>query len=240
MFAFRDALGPVDLVFTDRDAGAGTASPLDLGRNPGDGDDRAARLAARSLRGVLDAWAPDAEAVLMRQVHGATVDVLDDRADRTPVEADALVTTGAEVLVVRVADCVPVLLAAPDDGVVAAVHAGRPGVEQGVVPRTLEEMRRLGAGRIHAWIGPHVCGACYEVPEELRERVADAVPQTRATTRWGTPALDLGAGVRAQLATVDAVVHDASRCTLESDDLWSHRRDGEAAGRLAGLIRRRA
>ncbi|GAB3251076.1 peptidoglycan editing factor PgeF [Alteromonas gracilis] len=240
MFAFRDALGPVDLVFTDRDAGAGAASPLDLGRNPGDGDQAAARAAAESLGRVLDAWAPGAEAVSMRQVHGAAVDVLDDRDDRAPVEADALVTTGTEVLVVRVADCVPVLLAAPDEGVVAAVHAGRPGVEQGVVLRALEEMRRLGAASIHAWIGPHVCGACYEVPEDLRERVADAVPQTRATTRWGTPALDLGAGVRAQLATVDATVHDASRCTLESDDLWSHRRDGERAGRLAGLIRRRA
>lgn len=239
MFAYRDALGPVDLVFTDRDAGADAASPLDLGRNPGDGDEAAARAAADSLGRVLDAWAPGTRAVSMRQVHGATVDVLDDRVDREPVEADALVTSGPEVLVVRVADCVPVLLAAPDEGIVGAVHAGRHGVEQGVVLRALEEMRRLGADRVHAWIGPHVCGACYEVPAQMRERVAAVVPATHATTRWDTPALDLGAGVRAQLASVDAVVHDASRCTLESEDLWSHRRDGERAGRLAGLIRRR-
>ena len=100
-------------------------------------------------------------------------------------------------------------------------------------------MRELGAGRIEGWIGPHVCGRCYEVPEQLRADVAAVVPDSYAETSWGTPSLDLGAGVRAQLEELDVAVHDVSRCTRESDDLYSYRRDGERAGRLAAVVRLR-
>jgi copper oxidase (laccase) domain-containing protein len=58
-----------------------------------------------------------------------------------------------------------------------------------------------------------------------------------ATTSWGTPSLDLGAGVLAQLTAEGVTVNDVSRCTRESADLYSHRRDGVRAGRLAGVIR---
>jgi copper oxidase (laccase) domain-containing protein len=67
-----------------------------------------------------------------------------------------------------------------------------------------------------------------------------AVPASYAETSWGTPSIDLGAGVRAQLEEADVVVHDASRCTLESPDLYSYRRDGEGAGRQAGMVRLRS
>lgn len=152
--------------------------------------------------------------------------------------ADGLVTDEAGVvLLVRAADCVPVLLADADAGVLGAAHAGRPGVAAAVVPHTVEAMRDLGARAITAWIGPHVCGACYEVPVDLQDEVAALVPATRATTSWGTPALDLGAGVRSQLDAAGVTVVDVSACTRESPDLFSYRRDGAASGRLAGLIR---
>ena len=103
------------------------------------------------------------------------------------------------VLMVRAADCVPVLLADPVAGVIGAAHPGRPGLAAGVVPATVAAMRERGATDITAWIGPHVCGGCYEVPAEMRDEVGALVPAAVATTTWGTPALDLGAGVRAQL-----------------------------------------
>jgi hypothetical protein len=137
---------------------------------------------------------------------------------------------------VRVADCVPVLLADPVAGVVGAVHAGRIGVTLDVVGRTVERMRSLGAGEVRAWIGPHVCGRCYEVPAELRDEVAAVVPATRSETSWGTPALDLGAGVAAQLAAAGVPSVSVERCTLEDDRLHSYRRDGADSGRLAGLV----
>jgi copper oxidase (laccase) domain-containing protein len=98
-------------------------------------------------------------------------------------------------------------------------------------------MRERGATSIQAWIGPYVCGACYEVPADLQADVIAAVPETVATTSWGTPALDLGAGLRAQLETNNVEVHDVSRCTRESLDLYSYRRDGASAGRHVGIIR---
>ena len=125
---------------------------------------------------------------------------------------------------------------------IGALHVGRPGLVAGVVPHGVAAMRELGAdpARIHAWIGPHVCGRCYEVPASMRDDVEASVPGTATETSWGTPAVDLGAGVRSQLATagvgVDAV-ESLDRCTREDPDLFSYRRDGAASGRLAGLVR---
>lgn len=181
--------------------------------------------------------------VRMRQVHGNEVHVVDQAwldaqrgaRDGEPPRVDALVTDLAGVaLVVRVADCVPVLLADTANGVVGAAHAGRNGLVSGVVPATIAVMRGLGATDLVAWVGPHICGRCYEVPAPMRDEVAAAVPASFAQTSWGTPAVDVGAGVAAQLRADDVVVVDASRCTREDPDLFSHRR-GESE-RLAGLI----
>jgi polyphenol oxidase len=138
---------------------------------------------------------------------------------------------------VRVADCVPVLLADAEAGVIGAAHCGRLGLALGVVPATVERMRELGAEQVTAWVGPHVCGACYEVPAQMQAEVGAVEPTAVATTSWGTPSLDIGAGVRAQLERADVTVVDLSRCTRESPDPYSYRRDGRGAGRIAGLIR---
>jgi hypothetical protein len=210
----------IEVAFTD--------SALDLG-------DRAADDVRRA---ALDAVARDSGArpVIMRQVHGADVAVAAGGSE--PAVCDALVSTEEGLaLLARAADCVPVLLGDADAGVVAAVHAGRPGLAAGVVPAAVARMRALGAHHLTAWVGPHVCGACYEVPEELQEEVAALVPQARSTTSWGTPALDLGAGILAQLA--DAGVEDVrvlDHCTREDPDFPSYRRDGDASTRFAGVI----
>jgi YfiH family protein len=177
----------------------------------------------------------------LHQVHGAEVLVVADDDLPAPDEeapvGDALVTTRHGVgLMVRVADCVPVVLADPDAGVVGAVHAGRPGMALDVVTRAVERMRAEGATAVVAWVGPHVCGHCYEVPEQMRAEVAESVPEAWSVTSWGTPALDIGAGVRAQLERAGVVVHEVGGCTLEDERLHSFRRDGVTAGRMAGLV----
>lgn len=176
----------------------------------------------------------------LTQVHG--VDVVDvHEPGPPPLEdvptGDALFTTARGLgLMVRVADCVPVLLAAPAAGAIAAVHAGRKGVALDITGRTVERMQDAGATDLVAWIGPHICGGCYEVPKEMRAEVAAIVPAAHAETRWGTPSLDLGAGVRSQLDARGVRVIEVGRCTREDTDLHSHRRDGGDAGRFAGLI----
>lgn len=240
MFAFQDTQDRVEIAFTDRHGGTSGGPFASLNLSPATGDD--ADAVTRNLDLVGRAFAggrPLRRLFLMHQVHGAAVHVVDDAgldAAHPPV-ADALVTALPGVaLVVRVADCVPVLLADPEAGVVGAVHAGRPGLVAGVVPRAVQGMRDLGARRISAWIGPHVCGACYEVPEQLRAEVAAVVPEAFGETSWGTPSVDVGAGVRAQLAAEGIEPVDASRCTIEDHDLYSFRRQGTSSGRLAGLV----
>ena len=66
-------------------------------------------------------------------------------------------------LVVLVADCVPVLLAAPEQGLIGVAHAGRPGLLAGVIPAVVGRLRERGAGELLAAVGPSVCGRCYEL-----------------------------------------------------------------------------
>ena len=122
-------------------------------------------------------------------------------------------------------------------GAVVAAHSGRPGLVAGVVPATVRSMRDLGAQHIEAWIGPHVCGRCYEVPAEMRAEVAATVPSATARPRGVPPQSISGQGLRAQLEELGVSVHDKSQCTKESTQLFSYRRDGDQAGRHAGLIR---
>ncbi|QSR31679.1 laccase [Nocardioides sp. S5] len=196
----------------------------------------AAEPAVRDEALRLVAEESGATPVLMHQVHGAGVELVE--AQGVAPTCDALVTSRSGVaLVARAADCVPVLLADPASGWIAAVHSGRPGLAAGVVPSAIAALREHGADPSVAWIGPHVCGACYEVPADLQDEVAAVVPESRSTTSWGTAALDLGAGVRAQLASAGiADVRSVDACTREDTSWPSHRRDGAASTRFAGVI----
>lgn len=244
MFAFRAVCESevvdhpvIDLAFTDRTLDLSLPA-LDAGGPP---SDEAVVLSSDELRRAASEFATDGSDVTvvgMHQVHGADVVVVDASSAGDEPVADALVSNAPGVaLLVRTADCVPILLADVERGVIGAVHAGREGLVAGVVPAALTAMRRLGAGQIRAWVGPHVCGGCYEVPASMREEIAVAIPETFAETTWGTPALDLGAGVSAQLDAHGVSHRGLDRCTREDESLWSYRRDGDAAGRLGALIR---
>ncbi|WP_131738315.1 peptidoglycan editing factor PgeF [Actinomadura roseirufa] len=228
--------GGVGAGFTAR-AGGVSAAPYDsLNLGGAVGDDPAAVTGNRRRAAAALGADPD-RTVWMRQVHGA--DVAFVTAPGTAGAVDALVTTvPGLVLAVLVADCAPVLLADPVAGVVGAAHSGRPGTAAGVVPALVKRMCERGAdpARMRAAIGPAACGGCYEVPAAMRDDVAAAVPAAYATTSKGTPGLDIRAGIAAQLAA-DGVpdVRTDPRCTLETPDLFSYRRDGRT-GRFAGFV----
>lgn len=234
MFAFRDRRGDVEVAFTDRHAADGGPLNLSLVRN---GHPVTGPPVRTSLADVALAFGGGASPAGMTQVHGGDVFVVEESYDGREIIADGIVTARRGVaLLVRAADCVPVLLADVSAGVVGAAHAGRPGLVARIVPHTVAAMRALGASQIEAWVGPYVCGSCYEVPEEMRAHVSEQVPGSYAETSWGTPALDIGAGVVAQLLADGVHATRVDRCTREDADLWSHRREGVAAGRLGGLV----
>jgi hypothetical protein len=225
-------------VITDRAGGVG-APPYDS-RNLGGGvgDDPAAVRENRA-KTAAELGVDAGRVVFMRQVHGAQVRYVTEPFEAPAPGLDAIFTDRPGVpLAVLVADCAPVLVTDPVAGLVGAAHSGRPGTAAGVVPALVRAMAERGArpARMVALIGPAACGRCYEVPAEMRAAVAAALPEAWSTTREGTPALDLRAGIAAQLAAagVPDVRHDA-RCTIESPELYSYRRDGRT-GRFAGYI----
>jgi polyphenol oxidase len=182
---------------------------------------------------VRDAVLPGAALLGVYQVHGSTCAVAEgawDEADRP--EADALVTNRPHILLsILTADCVPVLFADRDAGVVGAAHAGWKGALGGVTNSTLAAMERLGAerGRIVAAVGPCIGRASYEVDTGFVARFCDADPANErffADGRPGHAMFDIAAYVAHRLASVgvgrvDMIGHDT--CAM-ADDYYSYRR----------------
>lgn len=168
-----------------------------------------------------------------KQVHGRTVVDADvDPADLLKVEADGITSVReGDAVAIRVADCVPILLAATDTGKVAAVHAGWRGVEAKILEVAVE---RLASKSIIAAVGPSIGPCCFEVGADVATRIGDRF----VVRREGEKAfVDLRAAVRAQLEPLGIAVEDVPGCTrCEPDRFHSYRRDGDASGRLVGVI----
>jgi polyphenol oxidase len=187
----------------------------------------------------------------MDQVHGTTVLPARAEAPHAP-RADGLTSNDPSlVLSVRVADCVPVLLADRRSGAVAAVHAGWRGTAAGIVGQAVEAMRdRYGtrSGEIVAALGPSI-GAChYEVGPELEAAFRTAGWPQSALERWFARAdeqlrLDVAAANADQLREAGVrpdSIHVSGLCTAcHPDWFYSYRRDGAGTGRLVGFIRAR-
>lgn len=180
------------------------------------------------------------------QVHGTTVQVF--RGGNWPEpqpQGDAIVTDDPTVVAaVRVADCVPVLLASRAGRWVAAVHAGWRGVVAGVVPRTVETLVSLGvaADAILAAIGPSIGFEHFEVGPEVREQFVAAFPD-RSLVRpldHGKAHLDLRGAIASQLRRAGVpwgAIDTTDRCTFrDADEFFSHRRDRAITGRMSAVI----
>jgi YfiH family protein len=168
----------------------------------------------------------------LHQVHGARV--VDADATTALVQADAAVARRpGTVCVVKIADCMPVLLAA--EGVVGAAHAGWRGLAAGVLEATVTAMR-APADSIHAWLGPAIGPRVYEVGDEVRAAFAGH-ESAFASSRPGHWLLDLYAVARQKLEAKGVrSVSGGGFCTYsERERFFSYRRD-KAAERMAALI----
>ena len=226
----------VRAAFTGRSGGVSSPPYDTLNMSGAVGDEPAA--VARNRQRVAQACAvAESGLTWMRQVHGSRVGYAGHGSSGQEVDAIFSDVPGL-ALGVLAADCASVLLADPQARLVGAAHSGREGTAAGVVTALVTAMAAAGAdpARMHALIGPAICGGCYEVSAQVRDRVAMAVPETACRTRRGTPGLDIRAGITAQLAGAGIVqVVNDPRCTAETPDLYSYRRDGRT-GRFAGLI----
>lgn len=178
-------------------------------------------------------------AVRLRQVHGArVVDArsLAARGEAGAVEADASLTDVPGLLLrVRTADCLPVYLVDPEGPVVALAHAGWRGLVAGVIEETVARMRAGGSAptRLLAAIGPSIGPCCYEVGEEVAEKLGIGA-RPRPGGR-GRPHVDLfeAAGARLLAAgLLEERIGPRPACTAcAADRLHSYRREKERVGR---------
>jgi YfiH family protein len=172
-----------------------------------------------------------------RQVHGADVALCDDRQPagvHWVGEADALVTAGEGVLlVVTVADCVPIFMVDPGQGVLGLAHAGWRGAASGVVGATLARMNELGAelSSLHVHLGPAICGACYEVGPEVTAALGGLPAGTRRVDlRAHIARSSVRAGVDPQRVSVS---NGCTRC--DSDNFYSYR-GGDRNRRMCAFL----
>jgi YfiH family protein len=170
------ALAEVPHGFLGRRGGVSTGLCAGLNVGLGSEDDREAIHANRRL--AVDAVAPGARLVTLRQVHSAVaLSVIAPFEDDRRPSADAMVTDRPGlVLGILTADCAPVLFADPEAGVIGAVHAGWKGAHGGVIQSTVAEMERLGArrDRIAAAVGPCIARRSYEVDDAFLRRFIDS------------------------------------------------------------------
>lgn len=219
-------------VFTSRDA------PLRSGTNEPD---------YGAIGACVGLTAP--HVLRVRQVHGRAVLVAsaDATGKATVGDADALITThDGRAASVRVADCVPILLADRHGRVVAAVHAGWRGTAAGVASATIDAIAGLGvpASDLIAAIGPAIGPCCYQVDPRVRDEFAASQPASAdwftldGPDRWR---LDLWRANRAQLEAAGvptAAIRSANACTAhQASDWYSFRREGAGTGRMVATIR---
>ena len=218
-----------------------TAAPLQLRK-----DDEWTELAA--FAGV-----PRSRLRLLHQVHGRAIAV--SAAENTdgwaPPEADGVVSNDSDVaLVVRVADCAPVLLADRRLGVAAAVHAGWRSTLQRIVAAAVATMREQYGTRpadLVAAIGPSLGECCGEMGGEVVEAFRAAGHHPADVARWFSaaagerPHFDLWGANRDQLEACGVppdAIFVSGLCTRTYDDVFhSYRARGQEAGRMAGVIR---
>ncbi|KXA17556.1 hypothetical protein HMPREF3216_01106 [Gardnerella vaginalis] len=202
-------------VFTTRLGGIseGSFASLNLGGKAGD-DFKSVFSNRCALQRALKA-----DLCLVSQVHGNSVFDADEIVDswdtsygfdatgfadsQLQIEADAQVSTACSLaLGMFAADCLPVLLADSESGVVAAAHCGRKGLMAGVLDSVIEAMCKKGANRssITAVLGPCICGDCYEVGEEIACDFERRYPQTATRTRFGGVGIDIAQAARIDLA----------------------------------------
>lgn len=212
------ALAPgIKVVYTTRLGGLSTGDYGNLNLGGKSGDEPEAVLSNR----IALAEAVQARLSLVSQVHsGVAVDVDDSFVINTPfgfdvsgthgetdtphvIEADGQVTAQSGIaLGMFAADCLPVLMADAEAGVIGAAHCGRRGLQNGVIGATVEKMVAKGAKpeRIVATLGPCICGDCYEVGGDIADEFDAQFPGTFTLSRFGQPGIDIAAAALQELA----------------------------------------
>ncbi len=189
----------------------------------------------------------------LKQVHGDDILIVHQESDTTArPEADGLISRESGVLLgIATADCVPVLMVAPEHGLIAALHAGWRGTLKGICQRAITMLKdrwQVEPANIWVALGPAISPCCYEVGREVGEALHERWHVQSAWRPYETGDkgfLDLRAINRAQCEDIGVPasrIQSVGPCTFcgspdwGSPDFASYRRDGIAAGRQLSVI----
>uniref|UniRef100_E6PWD5 Purine nucleoside phosphorylase n=1 Tax=mine drainage metagenome TaxID=410659 RepID=E6PWD5_9ZZZZ len=215
---------------------------MNLGSHVGD-----APQAVAANRARLAAWLGDVRVAYLDQAHGTEVADLDRWDGASTPQADAAVTTTPGLAAcVLVADCLPVLFAAPDGRAVGAAHAGWRGLAGGVLEHTLQALCRKAdckPAAVHAWLGPAIGPQAFEVGGDVRTafvhqapEAADAFLAAAEPGKWLAD-LFLLAQLRLQAAGMAlSQVQGGGVCTVSNPARYFAYRRDRVTGRQAGLV----
>jgi YfiH family protein len=223
----RLVVNGANVLYTARDGGVSEGAYAELNLGPWTDDDPQAVSANHDLLAVA-AELPRHDFAWGHQVHGIDVRALRepphqrDREAEVDGQATRLEGVAATVFV---ADCLPVALSTGDG--VAMLHVGWRGLAGGILERGVAMLRGLGArGELHAAIGPGAGACCYEAGDEVHAAVGHSAGHN----------VDLKAAAAERLRAAGAAeVQDVGICTICDERFFSYRREGEAAGRQAGI-----
>jgi YfiH family protein len=227
----------------------GPFATLNLSPQVGDRAEQVRENLGRAGRSL--ALAPE-RIYVAAQTHDREVVLLDGSE-----QVDAVARTAADAIVssapgigcgVRTADCVPILLADPESGRVAAVHAGWRGLVRQVIASATERMSAQGSRRaaLLAAFGPHIGPDAFEVGDDVAAELANASSAQGVVQRapTGKALVSLARVVRAQLIAAgldDARIEQVPGCTYrDASQFFSYRRDGQRSGRMLAIIVPRA
>ena len=202
-------------------------------------DDDADAVRARRAQ-LLAALPSRATPMWLSQVHGDGI--VEDSDYAGGVEADASISRSPLwMAIVMTADCLPILLSTANGEVVAAIHAGWPGLYQGIIGKTVARMQQAPK-TLYAWIGPGISAPHYEVDDGFYQRFIALDKHNARFFRANRPhhyLADLPALARAQLQVAvvpDTHIFASDLCSHADSRFFSHRRDKALAGRMASFI----
>lgn len=181
----------------------------------------------------------------MRQIHSDRIVVIDDtHRFNTPPECDAIITNRPNTpLMVMSADCTPILIYDANRGAIGAVHAGRSGALNEILPKTLRTMSKeydTNINDIIVLLGPAIHGCCYEVNEEIAAEAVTKGYVDAVLRKEKKVFLDVNTILLSQLHTLGIApecIEVIDHCTSCNCDVYfSYRADSQHTGRIAGVI----
>lgn len=231
------------VAFTTRTGGSSPAPFASLNLGFGVGDDASGVLRNRELA-AADLGIDPGRLVGAEQVHGADLAWVGEpdagRGARSRHDAvagrDGLLSDAAELpLILLFADCVPLVLINLARRRLAAVHAGRRGIELGIVRRAAGALTGVDA----AVIGPAIGGCCYEVERDMARKLDE---HAALSGMEGFALLDLPSIVKRELiaqGVSSETIHRVDRCTAcHKEEFYSYRAQGGRTGRHALIASR--